>query len=141
MEISNVEYLPLIECKGQNKKYYIVFHDVKCNLSKIELTKKIFLQMFGVHKIEIKDNEKRYLIEYKDEVDRCQIQLSLKEFREFNSFKSQDIKYKNIYNRYIEHSEQSEEIIQKQMIQKTERIEDIVYRNVMRKEIQTHYYL
>lgn len=50
------------------------------------------MQIFGVHKVEIKGNEKRYLIEFKEEVDKSKIQLSSKEFREFNSFKSEDIK-------------------------------------------------
>lgn len=57
----------------KEKNYYIVFCNAKCNLEKVEILKKIFLQMFGVHKIEIKDSEKRYFIEYKDEVNRCQI--------------------------------------------------------------------
>lgn len=90
--------------------------------------------MVGIHIIKIKDNEKRYFIEYKDELDKCQIQLLLKEFRDFNTFKSQDLRCKSIYDIYIKHSVQSEETIQKWMIQKTELVKDIVYRNILREK-------
>lgn len=125
------EYDLLINDEDGIQKYCVVL-----NNKYFEVSINIFLQIFGVHKIEIKDDEKRYFIIYKDEVNKCQMQLSLKEYKEFNSFKSQDIKYKNIYNRYIEHSEQSEETIQKRMLQKIERVEDMVYRSIISEEIQ-----
>lgn len=124
-----VEYKPLIKVERNISKYYVVFYS-----NVVEVNIDVFMQIFGIHKIE--DNKKRYFIEYSDEIDRCRIEVSLKEFREFNSFKSKNIKYKNIYDRYFEHSEQSEETIQKHMVKMVEGVEDIVYRNLMREEIE-----
>lgn len=66
--------------------------------------------MFGVHKIVVIEGKKNYFIEYKDEFNVCNTQVTMNLFKEFNSFKSQNIKIKHIYDRYIEHSEQYDEL-------------------------------
>lgn len=135
MNITNDEYLPLIECKDQIRKYYAIFYDAKYNLNKVEITKNIFLQMFGVHKIVIIKDKKYYYIEYRDEINTCKIELTLKEFKNYNSFKSQNTKFKNIYDRYVEHFSKTEESLQKCLLYKPESVGEIVYRRMLREEI------
>ncbi len=130
------EYNPLIVILKGKKEYFVLYKDINQSMIKLKVSKKVFFQVFGIHKIRIKNGKKYYFIEYNDKFNIYQMQLTVKEFRDFNSFKSQDIKYKNINDRYIEHSEQSDETIQKHMVQKVEGVEDIVYRNVIREEIQ-----
>lgn len=131
----NNEYFPLIECEDQDIKYYVMFYDIKHNLNKIIITKEVFLQLFGVHKMKIINGEKRYFIEYEDEVSMSKIELTLNEYRKFRSFKSYNIKNKNIYDRYIEHSEQTDETVYKRMVDKPEQVEDIVYKKMLGEEI------
>lgn len=122
------EYKLLIKEINNSKKYYIILND-----NQIEVNKNIFIQIFGLHKTKCSNGTLTYHIVVKDIYDK---KVSKREYYNFNSFISQNIKNKNIFDRYIEHSIQSEETIQKHMIQKTERVEDIVYRNLIIEEIE-----
>lgn len=135
MKVTDVEYLPLIEYENHDKKYYAIFFDVKNNFNKIEITKNIFLQIFGVHKTIVIDERKYYFIEYRDNSNICIRELTLKEFKKFNSFQSQNIKNKNIYNRYIEHLEQTEFDLYKKMLYQPVKIEDLVFKKLLLDQI------
>lgn len=139
MEVIDNEYFPSIEQENQKTCYFAIFYDIKHNLNKVEISKKVFLQMFGVHKIKKVDKKKKYFISYKDGLNICEIELTKLNFKKFNSFKSQNIKHKNIYDRYIEHLEQTDIVVQKHMIYKQECIENNVYKKLIKKEI--HYAL
>lgn len=135
MKIKDDEYLPLIEYKNQKKKFYAIFYDSSHNLNKIEITEEIFLQFFGIHKMKIINEKKCYFISYKDNINMHEIQLTETDYKSFNSFKSQSIKHKNIYSKYIEHFEQTNENLQKRVVNKPERIEEILYKRELKKEI------
>lgn len=136
MKITNDEYSPLIESENQNIKYYAVFYDVKNNLNKIEITKNIFLQIFGTHKVKIINGNTYYFINYKDHLNICEIQLTKKDYKNFNSFKSVNIRYKNIYSRYIEQLDYTDEYLYKYMIYDSGHIEDEVYKKILNEEIK-----
>lgn len=50
---------------------------------------------FGVHKLKIISNQKLYYIIFEDNLNKCELQLSKEEYRNFLSFKSEKTKYKN----------------------------------------------
>lgn len=117
------EYIALIETKNCTKSYFVIFKDVKNIIQKIEVNKITFLQFFGTHKSEIINGNKRYFIVYQDNEIACYKELTKKEYITFRSFKSEFIREKHIYSRYIEHTEQSEISLYKKSIIKPKCIE------------------
>ena len=114
------EYQPMIE----NDCFYLLFKDYKGSLHKVEVTKEVFLQFFGVHKMINNQNQKKYLIVYRDAFNVVEKELTEKEYKEFQSFKSMQIKESNIYERYIEHYELDDYSLHKRLKEKNQK--DIV---------------
>lgn len=116
---------------NNNDLYFITFYDVKGNLKRVEVSKEVFLQIFGVHKIEIIDEQKHYFILYKDNQYEYRVEVSFEDYKKFWSFKSQIIRDNNNFNRYIEQSEQSESILYKKGIYKLNIVEDTVHKKII----------
>ncbi len=129
------EYVPSVKMVDDEIKYFVLFNEKSNGLIEVEVNKIIFLMFFGVHKLKIISNQKLYYIVFEDNLIKCELQLSKEEYRIFFSFKSEETRYKNIYDRYIEHSKQTDETMQKRVLVKPERVEDIVYKKILREEI------
>lgn len=94
------EYKPLVKEINNSKKYYVILND-----NQIEVDINIFIQIFSLHKTKCSNGTLTYHIVVKDIYDK---KVLKKEYCNFNSFISQNIKNKNIFDRYIEHLEQTE---------------------------------
>ncbi len=130
MKITEDEYSPLIKYKNEEKKYYAAFYDGKHELSIVEITKNIFLQMFGTHKTLVINNKKRFFIIYSDNHYQVSMEMNFEEYKNFRSFKSEIIREKHINSRYIKHSKQTEINIYKKIINKPQSIELQVYEKI-----------
>lgn len=135
MKIIVDEYTPYMEKVDSRFKYYVLFYGVNNRLNKIEITKKMFLQIFGIHKIKIINGKRRYFIKYQYDQLLCHIELSRADYYEFRSFKSQLIRDKNISDRYIEQSGQTDTRLYKKGIYNSINIETIVYKKYIKDEI------
>lgn len=121
------EYKPLVKDVSGSKKYYIILNE-----NQIEVDVDIFIQFFGVHKTKYINGALTYHIIVKN---ICDLMVSKIEYNNFNSFISELIKYKNIYTRYIEHSNQTEFNLYKRMLYQPDEIEDIVFKKLMLEKI------
>ncbi|MEG0576805.1 MAG: sigma-70 region 4 domain-containing protein [Bacilli bacterium] len=132
MKKSKIEYQAEInKTQNGNYHYYVIFHDVANRINKVEVTKIVFLQFFGTHKIEIIDNVKHYYIVYKED---CMIELNSQEYKKFMSFKSEEVRTNNINSRYIEHSELTEVTLHKRLLNKQCNITEIIHKkNIIKK--------
>ena len=103
MNNKDKEYLPMIEKENNIQTLYICFKD-----KKIRVSKEIFLQFFGVHKQILINGSKHYFIVYKNQEYIVFNELPKEEYCIYQSFVSMEIREQNIYDRYIEHKEVSE---------------------------------
>lgn len=103
------EYRPLIE----NNCFYLLFKDYKGSLHKVEVTKDVFLQFFGVHKRKYVGKEEVFLICYHDTKHYVEKSLNKQEYQTFTSFKSDEMKLQHIYTRHIEHFDLTDEQLYK----------------------------
>ena len=118
------EYKPLIE----NNRFYLEYKDHAKKLHKVEVSEDIFLQFFGIHK----RKEKKYFILYQEANYCMEKEVTVENYKNFQSFKSIYIKEQNIYDRYTEHFELDERVIYQRMEDKHQNdIVDKIYRDIL----------
>lgn len=106
------EYKPLIE----NNRFYLEFKDYAKKIHKVEVSEDIFLHFFGIHK----RKDKKYFIVYQEASHCIEKEVSIENYKNFQSFKSIYIKERNIFNRYTEHFILDERVIHQRMKDKSQ---------------------
>lgn len=130
------EYIPLIKAVKKQPQYYIEFEDVHGKRNCIQVTKTIFLQFFGIHRHVRNEHEEHYYIVYENNDYCIKKEVMRDEYYQYQSFKSMDIREKNIFDRYIEHKELSEAMLyQKSRKKNTGSIIDHLYKESVAKAL------
>ena len=102
------EYTPLIRVEEDQIKYYVVFKDIHMELNHIQVTEEVFLQFFGIHQHEKNLQKEYYYIAYEKRDVSIKKEVTKEEYRMYQSFRSIEIREQHIYDRYMEHYEQTE---------------------------------
>lgn len=117
------DYYPEIEIIDDSVTLYVCFKN-----KKVQVTKEVFLQFFGVHKQILINGRKHYFIVYKNQEYTVFNELPKEEYCIYQSFVSMEIREQNIYDRYIEHKEVSEnKLFHKRVNKDTNDIVSILY--------------
>ena len=130
------EYTPLIRVEENQIKYFVVFKDIHMKLNRIQVTKEVFLQFFGIHEHIRNLFEEQFYIVF-DNGEYCIKKEVTKEmYYQFQSFKSMDIHEQNIFDRYIEHHDLTEENLYHRMMNNMENnIVDELYKKYMKERL------
>lgn len=130
------EYASLIKISKEDTKYYIVFHDVNKRLNCIQVTEEIFLQFFGIHQHNKDLQKEHYYIVYENHEVSIKKEVTKEEYRMYQSFRSIEIREQHIYDRYMEHYEQTEEMLYHKRTQKNhDDIVELLYKEDMVKAL------
>lgn len=123
----NVEYeSKIVSVKGE-LRYFVLFIDVRKSRQIIEVSKKVFLQFFGVHSRTA--NRNQYLIVHKEHEQLIEQVVTKEEYKHYQSFKSIQIRESSIYDRYIEHMELNESQLYRKAFKEHTAIIDQIYHN------------
>lgn len=127
--INKEDYTPFISVVNEQINYFIDFKDVHMKLNHIQVTEEVFLQFFGIHQRVKGLHENHYYIVYENDDYNIKKEVTKDIYYQYQSFKSMDIHEKNIFDRYIEHSELSEaKLYKKSRIKNTESMIDCLYK-------------
>ena len=123
------EYTPLIRVEEDQIKYFVVFKDIHMQLNRIQVTKEVFLQFFGIHQHYKNLQKEHYYIAYENRDVSIKKEVTKEEYRMYQSFRSIEIREHNIYQRYIEHKELSEaKLFQRSRQKESDTIIDTLYK-------------
>lgn len=130
------EYVPFIKAIKEQLQYYIEFEDVFGKRNCIEVTEAIFLQFFGIHRHVRNAHEEHYYIVFENSDYYIKKEVTKEMYYQFQSFKSMDIHEQNIFDRYIEHYDLTEENLYQRMMNNMEsNIVDELYKKYIKEQL------
>lgn len=132
----NNEYMPKITKIDDICIYYIEFLNGDNVYKEVEVSKEVFLQFFGRHKVKVINNKKHYFISYMDKNIKCEVEMTYKDYCTFSSFASYEQKASNIMSRYIEHSELDDYSLYKRLLHKPKSTEELAYESLFKEKVK-----
>lgn len=130
------DYTPLIRVVKEHTKYFIEFKDVHMKLNRIQVTEEVFLQFFGIHQHNKDSKKEHYYIAYENHEASIKKEVTKEEYCMYQSFRSIEIREQHIYDRYLEHYEQTELMLyHKRMLKDHDNMVDLLYKEDMVKAL------
>lgn len=128
---NELDYTPYIKKIEGKVEFFIEFTNAAKQKRRVHVTKEILLQFFGTHYH--KAGSSQYFIIYENQELCITDEVSKIEYDAFQSFKSMQLREQNIYDRYIEHFELSEESLYQRSSKGQINIVDELYKKHLHK--------
>lgn len=134
--MNDKEYMPLIKVVNGQIQYYVKIKDNCKHQNYIPVTEDVFLQFFGIHEHIKNLFEEHFYIVFENREYCIKKEVTKEMYYQFQSFKSMDIHEQNIFDRYIEHYDLTEENLYQRMMNNMEsNIVDELYKKYIKEEL------